>query len=81
MIVKAIPASMIVRTAARARGVRTLSGVTSVPSTSATTRRTPLGTSSLLAITSASHSRNLVAGTGPTLDSVVSPALQHLDTL
>ena len=50
MIVKAIPASMIVRTTARARGVRTLSGVTSVPSTSATTRRTLLGTSCLLAI-------------------------------
>src|SRR5437870_4436486 len=46
VIVKAIPASMIARTTAPVRGVRTLSGVTSVPSTSATTRRTPLGTSS-----------------------------------
>ena len=55
MIVNAIPASMIVRTTARARGVRTLSGVTSVPSTSATTRRTSLWTPSLLAITSASQ--------------------------
>jgi len=40
VIVKAIPDPMMFRTAARARGVRTLSGVTSAPSTSATTRRT-----------------------------------------
>ena len=49
VIVKAIPASMIVRTTARARGVRILSGVTSVPSTSATTRRTEFGTVSFTA--------------------------------
>ena len=35
MIVKAIPVPMIFRTAPRALGVRTLSGVTSAPSTSA----------------------------------------------
>ena len=47
MIVKAIPASITVRTTADARGVRILSGVTSVPSTSATTKRTLFVTSNL----------------------------------
>src|SRR5579872_6846289 len=61
VIVKAIPDSMIFRTTARARGVRTLSGVTSAPSTSATTRRTSSIAASLLAIefTSQEHNRAL----------------------
>ena len=43
VMVKAISVFMTWRTAARACGVTILSGVTSVPSTSATTRRTRLG--------------------------------------
>jgi hypothetical protein len=60
VIVNAIPAPMIFRTALRARGVMTLSGVTSAPSTSATTKRTSSGVSSfLLAIESTSPEHNL----------------------
>ena len=70
MIVKAIPDSMIFRTAARARGVRTLSGLTSAPSTSATTRRTSYGASLLLAIESTSHEHNRAARTHPLATSV-----------
>jgi hypothetical protein len=55
VMVKAIPELVTLRTAARARGVSTLSGVTSAPSTSAITSRTSSSCLVAIELTSGAH--------------------------
>lgn len=85
VMVNAIPAAMIFRTALRARGVMTLSGVTSAPSTSATTRRTFSDASSfLLANESPSHEWSLLwitSGFSAACQAALTPLVVFLPTL